>query len=117
MTADKTPRAECTGCGYMTRNVDTALCVDCTDRASGGTPADPYGNMDPAPLHPEYVVGMLLSSLEVGLEGCPAFDHLNGTSEGMLTAESWNSRIDGKYSSTRYVTIEGKRYSVRVQQD
>ena len=107
-----TPRTACKHCGYMTRMTDTAICTDCQD-AITDTPA-PF--LYKAMTQDE-VISSLFASLEVGLEGCPAFDHLNGTQDAMLTAESWNTRIDGRQSSTRYLNIEGTRYSVRIQQD
>lgn len=102
-----TPRTACKHCGYMTRMVETAVCTDCQDAIAENNPV----------LHPEAVIGYLFASLEVGLEGCPAFEHLDGTQDAMLTAESWNSKIDGRQSSTRYLYIEGTRYSVRIQQE
>lgn len=109
-----TPRTACKHCGYMTRMVDTAICTNCRDAIE--QEAEFLISKD-VPLHPEAVVGYLFASLEVGLEGCPAFEHLNGTQDAMLTAESWNSKIDGRISSTRYINIEGTRYSVRIQQE
>lgn len=114
-----TPRTACKHCGYMTRMVDTAICTDCQD-AITDTPADPFNFDGPflykAMPHNE-VISNLFASLEVGLDGCPAFEHLNGTQDAMLTAESWNYIMDGKQSSMRYVTIEGTRYSIRIQQE
>ncbi len=107
-----TPRTACKHCDYMTRMIDTAICTDCQD-AITDTPA-PFLHKT---MTQDEAISNLFASLEVGLEGCPAFDHLDDPQDAMLTAESWNTQIDGRQSSTRYLTIEGTRYSIRIQQE
>lgn len=73
--------------------------------------ADPAVEFVP-PLQPDYVMGMLFASLEVGLEGCPMFEeHDLPDDEGVL-AEGVFYHADG--GQTRAVKVGGTVYHVTV---
>lgn len=61
-------------------------------------------------LHPDHIIGMLFASLEVGLEGCPDFEHL--PADEAVLAEGTFHGLNG--SHTRAVKIEGKVYHVCI---
>ena len=101
-------RVACTKCGYNTRMIEDAVCVQCREQqatrqaAAAEKMADQFAD-----------ARALFQCLEVGLEGCPHFEDLPDT-EGMLSKQEWVDSFIYPFAITRSVTIRGTSYEVRI---
>ncbi len=117
-----TPRVACTGCGYMTRMVDTQRCVDCADRDERELRALddqaksslPTAVRLPMPMSSEQVANLVFDCWDSFVEQHPAVETANTmtTHTGELLGMPWL----GYPWHERQVCVDGRYHIIAVRE-
>lgn len=113
------PRVACTGCGYMTRMVETARCVDCADRDGRELRAldDQAKSSRPTavrlPMSSEQVADLVFDCWDGFVEQHPAVEAANATVEHAFEiANPWL----GYPWRERMVCVDGRHHIIAVRE-